>query len=380
MIVKDEAASITGTINSVKGSVDRYCILDTGSKDDTINLIQRAFQGIPGKVYQEPFVDFSTTRNRVLELAGKECQYTLMLSGDEYLHNGDKIVDYLKNLKNPIGGLEVKVKYGQTAYNSIRICNTDYQWTYVGVTHEYVMSKTPGTRTVIYPFNNDKDPFILHDLSTFNLTSKRKRWQLDRDLLLADLEKDPTNTRTVFYLAQSFDCLDDLVNAYKYYHLRFEMGGWIEERYEALSRMAGLMERMGYAWGMAEEKHLQAFEFFPKRAESLYRIAKHWYDEKQYEVAFLFASRAYQIPFPTQVRLFINPDIYSFYIPELLSHICTHLKEHTDIGLEATEKCLQRYPANTQLRNNQRIFQNRLQAPSYKTLAHVSLSVLPNPL
>lgn len=67
-------------------------------------------------------------------------------------------------------------------------------------------------------------------------------------------------------------------------------------------------------------------------------------------------------------------------IPELLSHICTHLKEHTDIGLEATEKCLQRYPANTQLRNNQRIFQNRLQAPSYKTLAHVSLSVLPNPL
>ena len=50
MIVKDEAALITGTINSVKGSVDRYCILDTGSKDDTINLIQRAFQGIPGKV------------------------------------------------------------------------------------------------------------------------------------------------------------------------------------------------------------------------------------------------------------------------------------------------------------------------------------------
>lgn len=87
-----------------------------------------------------------------------------------------RIVDYLKSLKNPIGGLEVKVKYGQTAYNSIRICNTDYQWTYVGVTHEsvvvmvfyrrYVMSKTPGTRTVIYPFNDDKDPFILHDLST----------------------------------------------------------------------------------------------------------------------------------------------------------------------------------------------------------------------
>ena len=34
------------------------------------------------------------------------------------------------------------------------------------------------------------------------MTAKKKRWELDRDLLLADLEKDPRNTRTVFYLAQ----------------------------------------------------------------------------------------------------------------------------------------------------------------------------------
>lgn len=72
-----------------------------------------------------------------------------MLSGDEYLHNGDKypfgahrlslhrrLVKYLSNQKVPVGGVELKVKYGQTAYNSIRVCNTDYDWTYVGVTHE----------------------------------------------------------------------------------------------------------------------------------------------------------------------------------------------------------------------------------------------------
>ena len=39
-----------------------------------------------------------------------------------------------------------------------------------------------------------------------NATAKMKRWELDRDLLLADLEKDPTNTRTVFYLAQVRTC------------------------------------------------------------------------------------------------------------------------------------------------------------------------------
>ena len=70
-----------------------------------------------------------------------------MLSGDEYLHNGDKypssihkqslhptLVKYLTHQR--VGGVELKVQYGQTAYNSVRVCNTDYNWTYVGVTHE----------------------------------------------------------------------------------------------------------------------------------------------------------------------------------------------------------------------------------------------------
>lgn len=90
MIVKNEAASITKTIESVHGVVDRYCILDTGSEDNTVALIKSAFGSTPGHVFTEPFVDFATTRNRVLQLAGKECQYTLMLSGDEYLRNGEK--------------------------------------------------------------------------------------------------------------------------------------------------------------------------------------------------------------------------------------------------------------------------------------------------
>lgn len=72
---------------------------------------------------------------------------------------------YLKKVSNPIGGAEVKIKYGQTSYNSIRICNTDIAWTYVGVTHEYVMSNTPNTETVVIPYQSSSDAYILHDLS-----------------------------------------------------------------------------------------------------------------------------------------------------------------------------------------------------------------------
>ena len=89
------------------------------------------------------------------------------------------------------------------------------------------------------------------------------------------------------------------MQAYNYYNLRFEMGGWFEERYEALVRMAGLLE-------------LKAYEFLPIRAEPLYLIARHWYNAKQYQSALLFAAKAYAIPFPTSIRLFINPTIYHY--------------------------------------------------------------------
>ena len=102
------------------------------------------------------------------------------------------------------------------------------------------------------------------------------------------------------------------MNAYKYYSLRYDMGGWFEERYEALVRMAGLLERMGYEWSRSETLYLQAFEFLPVRAEPLYLVARHWYNEQNYYNAFLFASRADAIPYPTSIRLFINPTVYRF--------------------------------------------------------------------
>lgn len=86
----------------------RYTILDTGSTDGTPELIKEAFGGVPGEVsrctrwderaarrsrkgpqvHNGEFMDFSTTRNRVLELAGLRCVFTLMLSGDERWERG----------------------------------------------------------------------------------------------------------------------------------------------------------------------------------------------------------------------------------------------------------------------------------------------------
>lgn len=75
------------------------------------------------------------------------------------------LLSYLKSGRSLADGVEIKIHYGQTRYNSIRVCSTSANWTYVGVTHEYVTSLNPKASTYVMPSSSDSDVYILHDLS-----------------------------------------------------------------------------------------------------------------------------------------------------------------------------------------------------------------------
>ena len=65
MIVKNESKIITRLLDSVLSIIDCYCICDTGSTDNTIQIITDYFKSknIPGKVVEEPFKNFCHNRN-----------------------------------------------------------------------------------------------------------------------------------------------------------------------------------------------------------------------------------------------------------------------------------------------------------------------------
>ena len=59
---------------------DRWTILDTGSTDETLDIINRVLVGkMKGNLYQEPFINFKESRNRCLDLAGDSCKFLTML-------------------------------------------------------------------------------------------------------------------------------------------------------------------------------------------------------------------------------------------------------------------------------------------------------------
>jgi hypothetical protein len=84
MIVKNESKIIVRLLESVLSIVDSYCICDTGSTDDTIQIIRdyMTSNGKNGIVFSEPFQNFGYNRTVALERAKEYGDYALLLDAD----------------------------------------------------------------------------------------------------------------------------------------------------------------------------------------------------------------------------------------------------------------------------------------------------------
>jgi hypothetical protein len=157
MIVKDEAASIRATLESVRSHIDHWSILDTGSTDGTQDIIREVMTGcvgerdVVGALHEEPFIDFAASRNRVLDLdavarcfvnegldaAGRPAIFTLMLSGDEVLEGGTQLREFLEAQRGATDGAYlVELRSGSQRWTYTRVLRADAGWRYVGAVHE----------------------------------------------------------------------------------------------------------------------------------------------------------------------------------------------------------------------------------------------------
>jgi hypothetical protein len=98
MIVRDEAHGIARTLQSAKPWIDRWCVLDTGSTDGTREIVRNALEGggVPGALYEVPFENFASTRNRALTFAKDAfpSEFLLLLDADDILEGGEALREW----------------------------------------------------------------------------------------------------------------------------------------------------------------------------------------------------------------------------------------------------------------------------------------------
>lgn len=312
MIVKDEPR-IAETIGSAEPFVERVTVVDTGSRDDTIELARAA--GAPDLVVlEEPFVDFATARNRALELdaaraPASEPWLQLMLSGDEVVEADPRPWQrWCGELTAPQDAYLAHILRGcDLQHWQARLTLAGGRARYVGVTHE-----------CIEPSPRSRAPIAVRCFAHRTSSAARKRrWTMDAGLLRAVLERDPTDTRSMFCLGQSLECLGDFDGAAAWYQRRVGAGGWHEERFEAQLRLGSIADRAQRAGldGSAAEldpvrQWLMALELSPHRAEPLVALAEHHRRLGQHASCYLFAGAALERPYPKHDTLFVDASCY----------------------------------------------------------------------
>jgi glycosyltransferase involved in cell wall biosynthesis len=273
MIVKNESRIIRRLLESVAEVVDSYCICDTGSTDNTVEIIETFFaeKGIPGKIVNEPFRDFAYNRSFALKACESmdHADYVLLLDADMVFWKNPAYT--ASAFKADLREDAYYIYQGTDSfyYKNTRIVKNHRGVHYWGVTHEYV--KTPdGTQ-----YGTLEKPMIfINDIGDGGC--KSDKFERDIRLLKKGLEESPNNDRYLFYLGNSYRDHGDYREAIETYKKRIEVGGWFEEIWHSHYSIGKCYKYLGdmpnaiHAW-------LDAYQFFPKRIENLYEIITHYF-------------------------------------------------------------------------------------------------------
>ena len=142
---------------------------------------------------------------------------------------------------------------------------------------------------------------------------KSDKYERDLRLLHLDLDDDIDDERSLFYLGQTYKCLQQWENSIAYYRERIRVGGYFkEEIWYSHMTIAECLLHLGKI-NDAICEYLDAYEVRPERAESLYRLAKLYREmpDKQH-LGYLFAKKASIMDYPYDDRLFVERTVYAY--------------------------------------------------------------------
>lgn len=301
MIVRNEAHIVHEVLDSVAPFITSWVIVDTGSDDGTQELIRSHMSalGIPGELHERRWRDFGHNRSEAIALAQGHGDYIWVMDADDLLSGTPDF--------NGLCADVYQLQYGpDVTYWRRQLFRDGLPWRYVGVLHEYADC---GGRCDEQRLEGD---YYIESRRLGGRNLDPEKYKRDAEILLAEVESHPDDPRSVFYLAQSYYDYGDLVSAKKWYSRRTEMGGFDEEVYYSLARVAEAMSRLGEPWPEVQDAYLRAWEFRPTRAEPLYTIAHKYRCDQRYQLGYLFAERAAKIPVPEADVLFLGAEVYTW--------------------------------------------------------------------
>jgi len=367
MIVKNESHIIASTLQNILDhiQIDYWVISDTGSTDNTIELITTFFRekNIPGEIFLDEWKDFGHNRTKMLEHAFNKTDYVFIFDADDLMcgnamlsPNSSSVLTkdaYYVPFENPI------------SYHRLILVSNRMRWKYVGVLHEYIVNIDPITTQEYL----SGDYYI--NSRRLGSRSKNPTKYFDDAVTLANAFQAETGdiqlkNRYAYYCAQSYLDAGKHEKAIEWYEKTLTLDYSVQYKYSACIRAGDcymVLNKPDNAikiWG-------KAYEYDKERPEAISNIMEYYYknglhfmvtslynqfktridfdisDEKSKSKIFLDYSKFHNIHYYSSISGYYCDDFLSAY--EACKYLLLHNTSTNTLYLENAISNLKFYSA-----------------------------------
>ena len=347
MIVKDEEDVIARCLDSIKDIVDEIIIVDTGSTDNTKEIIKE----YTDKVFDFKWIDnFSAARNYAFSKATKD--FILWLDADDIILEKDreKFKELKQNLDNKVDAVMMKYNVGFDESGNITLSYfrerlskriNNYQW--MEPVHEYL--KVNGN-------------IINSDIC---ITHKKERASAKgRNLLIYEknIAKGINLTpRGLYYYARELFYNGEYNDAIKHFKKFLDTEeGWVEDNINACYNLSICYKNKNDKKNMLKVL-LKSFEYDIPRPEICCQIGDYYFNNKDYKRAIFWYKIALELEEPVDSWGFISHDYFG-YIPCIQLCVCYDKLGNTEEAIKYNNKAAEYKPNDSSVAYNKNYFKN----------------------
>ena len=332
-IMKNEAHVITRMLNSIRPIVDIICLVDTGSTDNTIEVVKNWGEQnkIETHVFERAFDNFENSRNYSIQVARE----VTAGRGDDFWGfwlDADEMIEILPNFnKNNIN----KDLYMFNTYINVmkytrnECYKLDKPFRFYGPVHEFIVCDDKNITSGLMDGLNVR---VQMDGGSWkgNIPEKYKSHAHVLEKYIDASRQDP---RWIFYTAQSYHdsaCVPDsreeneerLRRSMKYYKERISRAdGYPEEIFYSQFRVGTIMRVLEMPFSQTLNELMKAYSMDPLRAEPIKAIIDHYLSVGEWNNAYLFSKFAKvnfhgKNPYPQRL-LFVDEALYIWKILEV---------------------------------------------------------------
>lgn len=338
IMVKDEEERAIRTMRSMVNIVDQYVILDTGSTDNTVKMIEDFCRDNkkPLKLKISEFSNFSDSRNEMIKMCYGLGSFILLVDANAEILNGHVLRPFLKRIEHiraqGVFGCKFRVDndFGVKGRVSIfykigLIRNNCKDIFYQCPVHEYITSSSPGK----YQTNNglESTDFCIYQ-DRLKDKSSTSRYEYDIKMLQTYLKNNSYDTRSMRYLAQTYYNMQDFQNSYETAKnlIKLIEDKPIKKYDDNLFTSYMLCARSLYQLHNDKDFfkfYLKAYKYVQllfDYTQPLYELAVKYNEIKNYQLAFIYIKKVCDGPIPQLhvKELSIDYEIYKKKRWELL--------------------------------------------------------------